>query len=60
MDLKPYDEIKQEYEQLRRTYNLTADIPYNNTWNFKQTPTKKGRYPCEQTDKLISHIIKHQ
>ena len=40
MDLKPYEEIKQEYEQLRRTFNLTADRPYNNTWNFKQTPTK--------------------
>ena len=41
MDLKPYEEIKQEDEALRRTYNLRADRPYNNTWNFKQTPTKK-------------------
>ena len=40
---------KQEYEALRRTFELTADIPYNNTWNFKQTPTQKGRHPCEKT-----------
>ena len=53
MDLKPYEEIKQEYEQLRkeyeplrRTFNLTEDRPYNNTWNFK-APTSGGRHPCE-------------
>ena len=50
MDLKPYDEIKQEYEALRRTFNLTADRPYNNTGTFKQTPTRKGRHPCEKPE----------
>jgi len=57
MDLKPYEEIKQEYENLRRTFNLTTDRPYNNTWNFKQTPSRKGRHPCEKPEELISHII---
>ena len=60
MDLKPYEEIKKEYESLRRTFNLTSDKlykPYNNTWNFKQTPTRKGRHPCEKPMDLISHII---
>ena len=58
MNLKPYEEIKHEYEALRRTYNLTADRPYTNTWNFKQAPTQKGRHPCEKPEGLISHIIK--
>ena len=57
MDLKPYDEIKVEYEALRRTFKLTSDKPYNNTWTFKQTPTRKGRHPCEKPEELISHII---
>ena len=79
MDLKPYEEIKKEYEALnnneyealkkeygalwkevealRRTFKLTADKAYNNTWNFKQTPAKKGRHPCEKPEDLISHII---
>ena len=57
MDLKPYEEIKQEYENLRRTFNLTTDRPYNNTWNFKQTPSRKGRHPCEKPEELISHIL---
>ena len=48
MDLKPYKQIKQEYENLRRTFNLRGDRPCNNTWNFKQTPTTKGRHPCEK------------
>ena len=57
MDLKPYDEIKEEYEALRRTFKLTSDKPYNNTWSFKQTPARKGRHPCEKPEDLISHII---
>ena len=71
MDLKPYEEIKKEYDEikkeneeikkqyksLRRTFNLTSDKPDNNTWNFKQTPTRKGRHPCEKPEDLISHII---
>ena len=57
MDLKPYDEIKAEYEALRRTFKLTSDKPYNNTWSFKQTPARKGRHPCEKPEDLISHII---
>ena len=57
MHLKPYEEIKQQYEGLRRTFNLTADRAYNNTWNFKQTPARKGRHPCEKPEALISHVI---
>ena len=57
MNLKPYDEIKAEYEALRRTFKLTSDKPYNNTWSFKQTPARKGRHPCEKPEDLISHII---
>ena len=64
MDLKPYEEIKQEYEHLRitfnlrrRTFNLTAVRQYNNTWIFKQTPSRKGRHPCEKPEELINHII---
>ena len=55
--LSPYAVIKQEYEALRRTFKLTPDKPYNNTWNFKQTPARKGRHPCEKPIELISHII---
>ena len=57
MNLKPYEQIKHEHEASRRTFNLTADRPYDNTWNFKQTPTNKGRHPCEKPTKVISHII---
>lgn len=57
MDLKPYEEIKKEYEQLRRTFNLTDGNPYNNTWRFKSTPSRKDRHPCEKPEELINHII---
>ena len=71
IDLKPYEEIKKEYETLkkeyealkkeyyalRRPFKLTVDKAYNNTWNFKQTPPKKGRHPCQKPEELISHII---
>ena len=54
---KEYGALRKEYEALRRTFKLTADKAYNNTWNFKQTPAKKGRHPCEKPEDLISHII---
>ena len=57
MDLKPYEEIKKEYEQLRRKFNLTDGNPYNNTWRFKSTPSRKDRHPCEKPEELINHII---
>ena len=58
MDLKPYEELKQEYENLRRTLNLTEERPYSNTWTFKSTPARKGSHPCETPEGFISHIIK--
>ena len=57
LDLKPYAEIKKEYDNLSRTFNLSTEKLYNNTWNFKQTPAIKGRHPCEKPKELISHII---
>lgn len=57
MGLKPYGELKAQYDTLRRTFKLTADKAYNNTWNFKQTPSRQGRHPCEKPAELISHII---
>ena len=57
MDLKPYEEIKQEYEALRRTFKLTSDKIWNDTWYFKPTSSRTGRHPCEKPEDLISHII---
>ena len=64
---KPYTQLKEECDELRkqktynfesrRTFKLTADKPFNNTWRFKQTPTRKGRHPCEKPADLIRHII---
>ena len=66
MDSKPYEEYKQEYEEIKqlrgtsnvtcRTFNLTADRRYNNTWNIK-APVRKGRHPCATPEELIIHII---
>ena len=57
MDLKPYEEIKKEYELLKRTFKLSNDTLYNNTWRFKQVPSNKERHICEKPEELISHII---
>lgn len=51
------NKVKKENGTLRRTFKLTTDKPYNNTWNFKQTKKRQGRHPCEKPEDLISHII---
>ena len=60
MNLKPYGEIKHEYEALRRTYNLTADRPYNNTWNFKQTPATKRKASMRKARRINKSYTKNQ
>ena len=59
MDLKQYEEIKKEYESLRRTFKMSADKYYSNIWSFTTTHNKKqsSRHPCEKPMDLISHII---
>jgi len=54
-EFKKYEELREEYEELRYTHNLKKE--HNNMWNIKSTNLGK-RHVCEKPIKLIEKIIK--
>jgi len=56
--LRPYEELRQEYEELRRPFSVTADVPYTDVWTFPTVQYYEGKHPCEKPLALLEHIIK--
>ena len=56
--LRPYEELRQEYEELRRPFSVTADVPYTDVWSFPTVQFYRGKHPCEKPSLLLEHIIK--
>lgn len=54
---RSYLSLKQQHQQLRRPFAVTKEVPFTDVWDFKPTPARKGRHPCEKPLPLIEHII---
>ena len=50
------DDIVREYEDLRRPFNVTADVEWGDVWTFN--PPKSRSHPCEKPLSIMRHIIK--
>ena len=46
-----------EYEDLRRPFAVTAEVPYTDVWSFPTASTYPGKHPCEKPAALLEHII---
>jgi site-specific DNA-methyltransferase (adenine-specific) len=55
---RQYDELRQEYGLLRRSFTVTADVPYTDIWQFAPVPYYPGKHPCEKPADLMAHIIR--
>lgn len=51
-------ELRQQYEELRRPFTLSADAPYTDVWDFKTVGTYEGKHPCEKPLPLLLHILR--
>jgi len=51
------EELKKDYEELRRPFSVSADVPHTDTWTFKTVPYYKGKHPCEKPLEMLEHII---
>ena len=49
--------LRREYEDLRRPFNVTADVPYTDVWTFPTVQTYPGKHPAEKPQALLRHII---
>ena len=52
-----WSDLRREYEDLRRPFNVTADVPYTDVWTFKTVQAYEGKHVCEKPLALMEHII---
>lgn len=62
--LKPYKELRAEYEAIRRRagrsgryFAVTKHVPYTDVWDFPVVQPYPGKHPCEKPLPLMEHII---
>ena len=55
--IREHEELKQEYDNLRRTFSVTADVPYTDVWTYAPVAYYAGKHPCEKPAQLLEHII---
>jgi len=52
-----YKYLRKDYEELRRPFAVTADVPYTDVWDFPTVQAYPGKHPCEKPQALLRHII---
>jgi site-specific DNA-methyltransferase (adenine-specific) len=55
---RPYEELRTEYEELRRPFAVSADVPYTDVWTFPTVQAYAGKHSCEKPLSLMEHIVK--
>jgi adenine-specific DNA-methyltransferase len=46
------------YEEIERPFNVTADVPYTDVWDFPTVKHYPGKHPCEKPLEMMEHIVK--
>jgi adenine-specific DNA-methyltransferase len=54
---REYEELRTQYEELRRPFNVTPDVPYTDVWTFRTVQAYEGKHVCEKPLALMEHII---
>jgi len=52
------EDLRREYEDLRRPFSVTADVPYTDVWDFPTVQPYKGKHPCEKPIQMMEHIVR--
>ncbi len=52
------DYLRREYEDLRRPFSVSADVPYTDVWDFPTVQGYKGKHECEKPLAMLRHIVK--
>ena len=54
---RSYEELRLEYEELRRPFSVTVDVPYTDVWTYPTVGHYPGKHPCEKPLSMLEHII---
>ena len=49
--------LRREYEDLRRPFVVSSDVPYTDVWTFSTVRTYPGKHPCEKPGAMLEHVI---
>lgn len=52
-----YHQLKEQFKNSRRSFSVTANVPFTDVWTFDVVQYYKGKHPCEKPLDLIRHII---
>lgn len=55
---REYDDLRAEYEALRRPFRLSVFVPFTDVWMIAPVQPYPGKHPCEKPLPLMEHIIK--
>jgi site-specific DNA-methyltransferase (adenine-specific) len=55
---RPYVELRQEFEDQRRPFSVTPDVPWHDVWDFPTVKAYPGKHPCEKPVAMLQHIIR--
>jgi len=53
-----YDELRAEYELLRRPFSVTQEVPFTDVWLYPSVQAYPGKHPCEKPLAMMEHIIR--
>lgn len=54
---RDYDDLRAEYERLRRPFAVAGAACRSDTWDFEPVRPYAGKHPCEKPLPLLEHII---
>ena len=52
------EDLRCEYEDLRRPFSVTADVPYTDVWTYPTVGRRVGKHPCEKPLAMMEDIIR--
>ncbi|WP_211217235.1 DNA-methyltransferase [Psychromonas ossibalaenae] len=55
--LLEYQDLKKQYDYLRRPFGVTSEVPYTDVWVYPPVQYYPGKHPCEKPADLLDHVI---
>ncbi len=52
-----YEDLRREYETLRRPFNASDKRPYTDVWDYATVSDYPGKHPCEKPLAMMEHIV---
>jgi len=52
-----YEYLRADYEELRRPFNVSSEVPYTDVWNYPTVQSYPGKHPTEKPYQMHIDVI---